>query len=180
MLKLSTQVYKVSSGWWLGSALESCRSFMLKETAEEASWVSPFGSVLGTTNWEETQNSLEGLYISSGLGMPLDAPGGAGECCSGEGWISGIRWVDEWKYVSKYPSCSNTAHSFIVLIMSIKCQKLLKCPSQLPKAKENPYRGVWTVQNLQNHSIDDDIQKRNHISEAGINLLCFCYLSDIW
>jgi len=36
-------------------------------------------------DWEETpeqsQNTLEGLYISSDLGTPRDAPGGAGECC---------------------------------------------------------------------------------------------------
>jgi len=33
----------------------------------------------------QTQNPLEGLYISSGLGMARDPPGEAGECCWGEG-----------------------------------------------------------------------------------------------
>jgi len=39
-------------------------------------------TVLGMSDWEETpgqtQNPLEGLYISSGLGIPQDLPGGAG------------------------------------------------------------------------------------------------------
>ena len=46
---------------------------------------------LGTSNWEEapgqTQNTLQGLYIASGLGTPLDPPGGAGECLWGEGCL---------------------------------------------------------------------------------------------
>lgn len=35
-----------------------------------------FGGFVGTSNWEETpgstHNSVEGLFISSGLGMPQD------------------------------------------------------------------------------------------------------------
>jgi len=45
------------------------------------------------SDWEETlqqtQNPLEGLYISSGLGTPQDLPGGAGECGWGEGSLGG-------------------------------------------------------------------------------------------
>jgi len=44
-------------------------------------------------DWEETpgqtQNLLEGLYISSGLGTPQDPPGGTGECGWGEGSLRG-------------------------------------------------------------------------------------------
>ena len=35
----------------------------------------------------QTQNSLEGLYIPSGLGPPQAPPGGAGECRWGEGCL---------------------------------------------------------------------------------------------
>ena len=46
------------------------------------SWVLSFGGFLGMTSWEEsprqTQNLLEGLYISSGPGIAWDPPGGAG------------------------------------------------------------------------------------------------------
>jgi len=49
----------------------------------------PLRDLPGTSDWEEslgqTQNPLEGLYISSGLGTPRDPPGGAGECYWGEG-----------------------------------------------------------------------------------------------
>ena len=44
--------------------------------------------LLCTTNWEETpgqtQNWMEGLHISSGLGKPLGSPVGAAKCCWGE------------------------------------------------------------------------------------------------
>ncbi len=58
-----------------------------------------------------TQNTLEGLYISSGLGTPQDPPRGAGKRCWGEGhldyfaepaatvaWprISRRKWMDGW------------------------------------------------------------------------------------
>lgn len=46
---------------------------------EESVW---FGD-LRTAFW--TQNTLEGLYISSGLGKPWDPLGGAGKCCWGKG-----------------------------------------------------------------------------------------------
>ncbi len=35
----------------------------------------------------QTQNSPEGLYISSGLGTTQDLPGEPGECCLGEGCL---------------------------------------------------------------------------------------------
>lgn len=35
----------------------------------DASWAPSFKGSLGLSNWVETQNLLEGLYISSGLGM---------------------------------------------------------------------------------------------------------------
>ena len=41
-----------------------------------------FGGVLGTT-----QNSLEGLYIPSGLGTPWNPPGGAAKHCLGKGGL---------------------------------------------------------------------------------------------
>jgi len=48
----------------------------------------------GTSDWEETprqtQNPLEGLYISSGLGTPRDPPGGAREGCWGEGSLGAL------------------------------------------------------------------------------------------
>ena len=51
----------------------------------------PFGGFPGTSDGEETlrqtQNPLERLYISSGLGTPRDPPGGAGERCWGEGGL---------------------------------------------------------------------------------------------
>jgi len=37
----------------------------------------------------KTQNPLEGLYISSGLGTPQDPSGGTGECGWGEGSLGG-------------------------------------------------------------------------------------------
>jgi len=50
-------------------------------------------SLLQMSNWEETpgqtQNPLEGLYISSGLGTPRDLPGGTGERGWGEGSLGG-------------------------------------------------------------------------------------------
>lgn len=51
----------------------------------------PWKLVLGKANWEETpgqtQNLLEELYISSGLGLPRDPPRGAGKfCCDKEIW----------------------------------------------------------------------------------------------
>ena len=39
----------------------------------------PFTGVPGYSNWEETQNTLEGLHISAGLGTSWDPPGGADE-----------------------------------------------------------------------------------------------------
>ena len=51
----------------------------------------PLEVFLGTSYWEkaprETQNSLEGLYVPSGLGTPRDPTGGAGECHWGEGCV---------------------------------------------------------------------------------------------
>ena len=41
----------------------------------------------GRRHLRQAQNPLEGLYISSGLGTPRDPPGGAGECCWGEGGL---------------------------------------------------------------------------------------------
>jgi len=53
----------------------------------------PLRGFPGTSNWEETlgqtQNPLEGLYISSGLGTPRDPPGGTRECGWGEGSLGG-------------------------------------------------------------------------------------------
>jgi len=52
-----------------------------------------FKGFLGMSNWEETpgqtQNALEGLYISSGMGTPRDPPGGTRECGWGEGSLGG-------------------------------------------------------------------------------------------
>ena len=62
--------------------------------------------VSGTSDWEEiqgqTQNMLEGLHISPGLGTLWDPSGGADEHCWGERclgfiaqpWISGWKWMD--------------------------------------------------------------------------------------
>ena len=51
---------------------------------QDASWTLPFGEVPGSSNWQETlgqtQNTLEGLHISTGQGMLWDPPGG---CCQG-------------------------------------------------------------------------------------------------
>ena len=60
--------------------------------AESASWgwsgirlgCPPFGLFQGTTDYKtsgQTQNSLEGIHISSGLRTPQDSPGGAGKYC---------------------------------------------------------------------------------------------------
>jgi len=53
----------------------------------------PVRGFLGMSNWEETpgqtQNPLEGLYTSSGLGTPRDIPGETGECGWGEGSLGG-------------------------------------------------------------------------------------------
>ena len=35
----------------------------------------------------QTQNTLVGFYIPSGLGTPRNPPGGAGACCHGEGFL---------------------------------------------------------------------------------------------
>jgi len=46
-----------------------------------------FGHLIRTPG--QTQNPLEGLYISSCLGTPRDPPGGTGECGWGEGCLGG-------------------------------------------------------------------------------------------
>ena len=56
---------------------------------KEASWAPPFGVILGKTNWEETpgqtQNSLEGLHVSFGLGTPQNPSGGCWKSLPGRG-----------------------------------------------------------------------------------------------
>lgn len=52
-----------------------------------ASWAPSFG---GFT--KHIQNTLEGLYISSGLGTPRDPSGGAWNCCWGEGCLGCFAW----------------------------------------------------------------------------------------
>lgn len=48
---------------------------------QDVSWASSTGGVQGTSSWQETpeqtQNTLEGSHISSGLGTPWESPGGA-------------------------------------------------------------------------------------------------------
>lgn len=57
-----------------------------------ASWIPPFGRFPSTSHWEETpgqtQNLLEGLCNLSGLEMPWDPAGGAGEYCLREKSLS--------------------------------------------------------------------------------------------
>ena len=64
---------------------------MVRASEQDATRAPPFRGFPGMTDWEETQrqtqNPLEGLYISSGLGTHRDPPGGAGECCRGEGGL---------------------------------------------------------------------------------------------
>ena len=64
---------------------------MVRAFDQDATRAPPFGGFPGTSDWEETprqtQNPLERLYISSGLGTPRDPPGGAGERCWGEGGL---------------------------------------------------------------------------------------------
>ncbi len=47
---------------------------MVQASGQDVSWAPSFGGFLGTSNWQETsgqtQNKLEGLHISSGLGTP--------------------------------------------------------------------------------------------------------------
>jgi len=74
----------------------------------------------------QTQNPLEGLYISSGLGTPRDPPGGTGKCGWGEGslggpaspaatatrpWISGREWMDGWILVTERISSASVGNS---------------------------------------------------------------------
>ena len=64
---------------------------MVRASDQDATRAPSFGGFPGTSDWEETprqtQNPLERLYISSGLGTPRDPPGGAGERCWGEGGL---------------------------------------------------------------------------------------------
>ena len=59
---------------------------MGRASGQDASRTLPWGGVSGTANREETsgstQDTLERLYLSAGLGTPGDSPGGAG----GSGW----------------------------------------------------------------------------------------------
>ena len=75
----------------LGVELLRVERSQLRGFGQDATRAPPFGGFPGTSDWEEiprqTQNPLEGLYISSGLGTPRDPPGGAGECCWGEGGL---------------------------------------------------------------------------------------------
>ena len=62
---------------------------MVRASSEDASRTPPCGGVSGMSNREETsgptQDTLEGLYLSAGLGTPRDSPGRAG----GSGWGEG-------------------------------------------------------------------------------------------
>ncbi|MEQ2235866.1 hypothetical protein ILYODFUR_006588, partial [Ilyodon furcidens] len=55
----------------------------------DASWTPSSGGVPGTSHREEAQgtaqDTLEGLYLSAGLGTPWAPPGGAGRGVWGEG-----------------------------------------------------------------------------------------------
>ena len=65
---------------------------------------------MGTSNWEEapgqTQNSLEGLYIPTGLGMSWDPSGGAGGCHWGEGCLTHQLLIRSRKKLSEVVGCS--------------------------------------------------------------------------
>lgn len=39
------------------------------------------------SNWEETQDMLEGLYLPAGPGMPWEPPGGVGGSFWGKGHV---------------------------------------------------------------------------------------------
>lgn len=66
-----------------------CGSWIAYSTAEyvgafrNASWMPSFRGFPGMSRWEETsgqtQNSLQEIYLLTGLGTPWGPPGGAGE-----------------------------------------------------------------------------------------------------
>ena len=68
---------------------EICVLSSNKSEFKENIWAPPCGGVSGTSNQEETsgltRDTLEGLYLSTGLGTPQDSPGRAG----GSGWGEG-------------------------------------------------------------------------------------------
>ena len=101
-VRLRIQAAEMSSSiGWLSSALETeWGGQPLLFCVERSQWRGfgplvktppvclPWEVLSGMTNWEEiprqTQKSLAGLHMSSGLGTPRDPPREAGECCWGE------------------------------------------------------------------------------------------------
>lgn len=77
----------------------------LGDLGQDASWEPPFGGFFpSVSNQEKTQNSLWGLHISSGQGMPRDSLGRAGEYCWGDGRLehpvqsadpNPVKWMKE-------------------------------------------------------------------------------------
>ena len=61
---------------------------MVRAFRMDASWTPPWGDVSGMSIWEETprktQDTLERLYLSAGLGTPLDPLTGAGGSSRGQ------------------------------------------------------------------------------------------------
>jgi len=99
---------------------------VFRVSGQNASWSLTFGGFSGTSFWEEapvqTQDSLDGLYVPSSLGMPQVPSRAAGEChWGGVVWVSlldllpprpDLREADENRWMdgltASSPLCFNT------------------------------------------------------------------------